>query len=116
MIHKAFRETLGETATQLGSENSPGRLRFDFPSPKPVPASVLNDVEQRVNEVLISDLGVSAQLMSQDQARAMGAMALFGEKYGDVVRVVSVGDWAHELCGGTHAQRSAQLGVIKFLS
>ena len=63
LIHKAFRETLGETATQLGSENSPGRLRFDFPSPKPVPASVLNDVEQRVNEVLISDLGVSAQLM-----------------------------------------------------
>ncbi|MDA2977858.1 MAG: alanine--tRNA ligase, partial [Actinomycetota bacterium] len=116
LIHKAFRETLGETATQLGSENSPGRLRFDFPSPKPVPASVLNDVEQRVNEVLLSDLGVSAQLMSQDQARAMGAMALFGEKYGDVVRVVSVGDWAHELCGGTHAQRSAQLGVIKFLS
>ena len=116
LIHKAFREALGETATQLGSENSPGRLRFDFPSPKPVPQSVLNDVEERVNEVLLSDLGVSAQLMSQDQARAMGAMALFGEKYGDVVRVVSVGDWAHELCGGTHAQRSAQLGVIKFLS
>jgi alanyl-tRNA synthetase len=116
LIHKAFREALGETATQLGSENSPGRLRFDFPSPKPVPQSVLNDVEERVNEVLLSDLGVSAQLMSQDEARAMGAMALFGEKYGDVVRVVSVGDWAHELCGGTHAQRSAQLGVIKFLS
>ena len=116
LIHKAFREALGETATQLGSENSPGRLRFDFPSPKPVPQSVLNDVEERVNEVLLSDLGVSAQLMSQDQARALGAMALFGEKYGDVVRVVSVGDWAHELCGGTHAQRSAQLGVIKFLS
>ena len=116
LIHKAFREALGETATQLGSENSPGRLRFDFPSPKPVPQSVLNDVEERVNEVLLSDLGVSAQLMSQDQARSMGAMALFGEKYGDVVRVVSVGDWAHELCGGTHAQRSAQLGVIKFLS
>lgn len=116
LIHKAFREALGETATQLGSENSPGRLRFDFPSPKPVPQSVLNDVEERVNEVLLSDLGVSAQLMSQDQARAIGAMALFGEKYGDVVRVVSVGDWAHELCGGTHAQRSAQLGVVKFLS
>jgi len=115
LIHKAFREALGETATQLGSENSPGRLRFDFPSPKPVPLSVLNDVEARVNEVLLNDIGVSAQLMSQDQARSLGAMALFGEKYGDVVRVVSVGDWAHELCGGTHAQRSAQLGVIKFL-
>ncbi len=116
LIHKAFREALGDTATQLGSENSPGRLRFDFPSPKAVPASVLNDVENRVNEVLLNDLTVHAQLMSQDEARNLGAMALFGEKYGDVVRVVSVGDWAHELCGGTHAQRSAQLGVIKFLS
>lgn len=116
LIHKAFREALGETASQLGSENSPGRLRFDFPSPKAVPASVLNDVEARVNEVLLNDLTVSANLMSQDEARSMGAMALFGEKYGDVVRVVSVGDWAHELCGGTHAQRSAQLGLVKFLS
>lgn len=116
LIHKAFREALGETATQLGSENSPGRLRFDFPSPKPVPQSVLNDVEQRVNEVLLNDLNVSANLMSQNEAKAMGAMALFGEKYGDVVRVVSVGDWAHELCGGTHAKRSAQLGLVKFLS
>ena len=116
LIHKAFREFLGETATQLGSENSPGRLRFDFPSPKPVDQKVLQDVEQRVNEVLLNDLSVSANLMSQSEAKAMGAMALFGEKYGDVVRVISVGDWAHELCGGTHARRSAQLGLVKFLS
>ena len=69
-----------------------------------------------VNEVLLEDLSVSANLMSQADARAMGAMALFGEKYGDKVRVISVGDWAHELCGGTHAQRSGQLGVVTFLS
>ena len=116
MIHRAFREQLGETATQMGSENAPGRLRFDFPSPEPVSGSVLRDVEARVNEILIEDLDVNANVMTQDQARAMGAMALFGEKYGNEVRVVSVGDWAHELCGGTHAQRSGQLGVVSFLS
>ena len=116
MVHKAFREALGETATQMGSENSPGRFRFDFPSAGAVPTSVLNDVEQHVNEVLAQDLAVHAEIMSQEQARAAGAMALFGEKYGDRVRVVSVGDWAKELCGGTHAQRSGQVGLIKFLS
>jgi alanyl-tRNA synthetase len=116
LVHKAFREALGETATQMGSENSPGRFRFDFPSTSAVPASVLADVEARVNDVLAEDLAVRAEIMSQDQARAAGAMALFGEKYGDRVRVVSVGDWARELCGGTHAQRSGQVGVVKFLS
>jgi alanyl-tRNA synthetase len=116
LIHRAFRERLGDTATQMGSENAPGRLRFDFPSPTPVAGSVMQEVEQRVNEVLLEDLAVTANVMSQADARAMGAMALFGEKYGDKVRVVSVGDWAHELCGGTHAQRSGQLGVVTFLS
>lgn len=116
MVHKAFREALGETATQAGSENAPGRFRFDFPSTTAVPTSVLNDVESRVNELLIADLQVSAEVMSQDAARAMGATALFGEKYGDQVRVVSVGDWAKELCGGTHVSRSGQLGLIKLLS
>lgn len=116
MIHKAFREMLGDTATQMGSENAPGRLRFDFPSPGPVPETVLADAEALVNDVLQDDLTVSAAQMSQDEAVALGAMALFGEKYGDVVRVVSVGDWAHELCGGTHARTSGQLGVVKFLS
>jgi len=116
MVHKAFREALGETATQAGSENAPGRFRFDFPSTSAVPTSVLNDVESRVNELLIADLQVSAQVMTQDAARAMGATALFGEKYGDQVRVVSVGDWAKELCGGTHVSRSGQLGLVKLLS
>ena len=116
MVHKAFREILGETATQAGSENSPGRFRFDFPATGSVPASVLNDVEARVNELLLDNLEVTAESMSQAKAKELGAMALFGEKYGDVVRVVSVGDWARELCGGTHVARSGQLGLIKLLS
>ena len=115
LVHKAFRQALGETATQAGSENAPGRFRFDFASPSAVPPSVMTDVEQEVNEVLAADLDVRAEVMTQDQARAAGAMALFGEKYGDEVRVVSVGDWARELCGGTHAQRSGQLGLVKIL-
>jgi alanyl-tRNA synthetase len=115
MVHKAFREALGETATQAGSENSPGRFRFDFAASGAVPRSVLADVEARVNDVLIADLEVHAEIMSQQEAVAAGAMALFGEKYGDRVRVVSVGDWARELCGGTHARRSGQLGVVKLL-
>jgi alanyl-tRNA synthetase len=115
MVHKAMREALGETATQAGSENSPGRFRFDFPNPGAVPVSVLDDVEQRVNEILINDLEVGATLMPLDEARASGAMALFGEKYGDVVRVVNVGDWTRELCGGTHAGTTGQLGVVKLL-
>jgi alanyl-tRNA synthetase len=116
LVHRAFREYLGETATQMGSENAPGRLRFDFPSNGPVGDVVLRDVEARVNDVLAADLEVMAQVMTIDEARYFGAMALFGEKYGSEVRVISVGDWAHELCGGTHAQRSGQLGVVTFLS
>jgi len=115
MVHKAFREILGETATQAGSENSPGRFRFDFPATGAVSASVLDDVESRVNTLLLDNLEVTAESMSQTQAKEIGAMALFGEKYGDVVRVVSVGDWARELCGGTHVERSGQLGVVKLL-
>ena len=115
MVHKAFRETLGDTATQAGSENAPGRFRFDFAATAAVPQSVLADVEARVNDLVLADLGVHAEVMTQSEALAEGAIALFGEKYGDEVRVVSVGDWAKELCGGTHAGRSGQLGVIKLL-
>jgi alanyl-tRNA synthetase len=115
MVHRAFRQLLGETATQAGSENAPGRFRFDFAHPQAVPHSVLADAEQLVNAVLIDDLAVTAQVMSQPEATAMGAMALFGEKYGDRVRVVSVGDWAHELCGGTHVPNTGRLGLVKLL-
>ena len=116
MVHKAFREVLGETATQAGSENSPGRFRFDFPATGAVSDAALDQVESRVNTLLLDNLEVTAQSMSQAEAKAIGAMALFGEKYGDTVRVVSVGDWARELCGGTHVSRSGQLGVVKLLS
>ena len=115
LVHRAFRDALGETATQAGSENAPGRFRFDFSATAAVPPSVLADVEHQVNEVLAADLDVNAEVMTQEQARAVGAMALFGEKYGAQVRVVSVGDWARELCGGTHARRSGQLGLVKIL-
>ncbi|OJF12248.1 alanine--tRNA ligase [Couchioplanes caeruleus] len=116
LIHQTMRAFLGESATQAGSLNAPGRLRFDFNTPGAVPASVLHDVEQQVNEVLLRDLEVHAFITSQEEARRLGAMALFGEKYGDEVRVVEVGDYARELCGGTHVARSGQLGLVKILT
>jgi alanyl-tRNA synthetase len=116
LVHQTMRNFLGESATQAGSLNAPGRLRFDFNTPGAVPPSVLHDVEQQVNEVLLRDLSVHAFITSQEEARKLGAMALFGEKYGDEVRVVEVGDYARELCGGTHVERSSQLGLVKILS
>ena len=116
LIHQTMRHFLGESATQAGSLNAPGRLRFDFNTPGAVSPAVLRDVEQQVNEVLLRDLEVHAFITSQEEARRLGAMALFGEKYGDEVRVVEVGDYARELCGGTHVARSGQLGLVKILS
>ncbi|HTW18585.1 MAG TPA: alanine--tRNA ligase [Mycobacteriales bacterium] len=115
LVHEAIRRALGEQATQAGSLNDAGRFRFDFNSPASVPDSVLADVEAEVNDVLLADLAVRAFVTTQDEARRIGALALFGEKYGDAVRVVEVGDYARELCGGTHAMRSAQLGMVKLL-
>ncbi|HEX7993322.1 MAG TPA: alanine--tRNA ligase [Streptosporangiaceae bacterium] len=115
LVHRAFRGALGESAAQAGSENSPGRFRFDFTSIGAVPPAVLADAEDEVNEVLINDLDVRAFHTSISEARAMGALALFGEKYGEQVRVVEVGDYSRELCGGTHVVRSGQLGLVKIL-
>ncbi|GLW66997.1 alanine--tRNA ligase [Actinomadura rubrobrunea] len=115
MVHAGFRRALGESAAQAGSENSPGRFRFDFTAAGAVPPSVLRDVEEEVNAVLADDLDVRAFHTSLDEARAMGALALFGEKYGDEVRVVEIGDYSRELCGGTHVHRSGQLGLVKIL-
>jgi alanyl-tRNA synthetase len=115
LVHRAFRGALGESAAQAGSENSPGRFRFDFTASGAVPPSVLRDAEDEVNQVLITDLDVRAFHTSIDEARAMGALALFGEKYGERVRVVEVGDYSRELCGGTHVARSGQLGLVKIL-
>ncbi len=115
LVHQTMRNFLGESATQAGSLNAPGRLRFDFNTPGAVTPTVLTDVEQQINEVLMADLEVRAFITSMEDARKLGAMALFGEKYGDEVRVVEVGDYARELCGGTHAARSGQLGLVKIL-
>ncbi|HZE32004.1 MAG TPA: alanine--tRNA ligase [Actinoallomurus sp.] len=115
MVHRGFRNALGESAAQAGSENAPGRFRFDFTAAGAVPPSVLRDVEDEVNATLIDDLGVHASVHSIDEARKMGALALFGEKYGSEVRVVEIGDYSRELCGGTHVARSGQLGLIKVL-
>jgi alanyl-tRNA synthetase len=115
LVHRAIRGALGEAAAQAGSENAPGRLRFDFTAAGAVPPSALRDVEDEVNSVLINDLDVRAFVTPIEEARAIGAVALFGEKYGDQVRVVEVGDYSRELCGGTHVARSGQLGLIKIL-
>ncbi|MFL6240739.1 MAG: alanine--tRNA ligase [Actinomycetes bacterium] len=115
LVHAGIRRALGEQATQAGSQNAPGRFRFDFNHTSSVPEPVLRDVEAEVNAVLLDDYEVQAFLTSLQQARDIGAVALFGEKYGDEVRVVEVGDYSRELCGGTHAARSGQLGVITLL-
>ncbi|GAA1894880.1 alanine--tRNA ligase [Streptomyces sodiiphilus] len=115
LTHQALRDALGPTAAQAGSENAPGRFRFDFGSPAPVPTAVLTDVEQQINEVLGRELDVTAEVMSMEEARRQGAIAEFGEKYGDRVRVVTIGDFSKELCGGTHVHNTAQLGLVKLL-
>jgi len=115
LTHQALRNALGPGAGQAGSENSPGRFRFDFTATGAVPPAVLADVEDEINNVLIGDLAVRAEIMSQDEALKTGAIAMFGEKYGDEVRVVSIGDYSRELCGGTHVRRSGELGLVKLL-
>ena len=115
MVHQALRDELGDTATQAGSENSPGRLRFDFKSLQSVPAAAMAEIEARINGVLLEDLPVTADIMALDAAKRLGAMALFGEKYGERVRVVSIGEWSRELCVGTHTPRVGQIGVVKLL-
>jgi alanyl-tRNA synthetase len=115
LTHQALRDALGPTAAQAGSENSPGRFRFDFGSPTAVPGSVLSDVEQKINEVLARELDVTAEILPIAEARRQGAIAEFGEKYGEQVRVVTIGDYSKELCGGTHVGNTAQLGLVKLL-
>ena len=116
LIHKALQETLGKDSTQAGSENAPSRVRFDFRRAQGVPASAMAEIEERVNLRLQENLEVTDVVTSLDEARAMGAMALFGEKYGERVRVVSIGqDWSRELCAGTHVASSGELGLVTLL-
>ncbi|MBD0739715.1 alanine--tRNA ligase [Streptomyces sp. CBMA29] len=115
LTHQALRDALGPTAAQAGSENAPGRFRFDFGSPAAVPGAVLTDVEQKINEVLARELDVTAEVLPIAEAKKQGAIAEFGEKYGERVRVVTIGDFSKELCGGTHVHNTAQLGLVKLL-
>ncbi|PBC04969.1 alanine--tRNA ligase [Mesorhizobium sp. WSM3860] len=126
LIHEALREVLGTHVAQKGSLVAPDRLRFDISHNKPISAEELEDVERMANEIVVQNSPVTTRLMSVDDAIAEGAMALFGEKYGDEVRVVSMGTGLHgakanrpysvELCGGTHVRSTGDIGLVRILS
>ena len=112
-MHAALRQVLGPAALQAGSDNTPGYLRFDFAWRSGLSTATRSEIEEVANVAIRDDLPVSARVMPIAEARAIGAMALFGEKYGDEVRVVEIGgDWSRELCGGTHVAHSAQIGAL----
>ncbi len=126
LLHEALRETLGTHVAQKGSLVAPDRLRFDFSHPKPISAAEIEAVEAMANEIVVQNAPVTTRLMSVDDAIAEGAMALFGEKYGDEVRVVSMGTGVHgakagrpysvELCGGTHVGATGDIGLVRVVS
>ncbi|MFJ9778523.1 alanine--tRNA ligase [Amycolatopsis sp. NPDC101161] len=116
LVHAAVRGAYGKRAAQAGSLNSPGRMRFDFTTPGSVSADVLTEVEQEVNDYLQTNVEVQSYTTTKDKALELGAVALFGEKYGNDVRVVDMGDYSRELCGGTHVERIGQLGLVKLVS
>lgn len=116
LLHKALKETLGEHVNQAGSLVEPQRLRFDFSHLGSISPEELTEIERRVNEQIWNALPVRTSLKPIDEAKAMGAMALFGEKYGDIVRVVQIGDYSLELCGGCHVTNSAEIGLFKIVS
>lgn len=116
LLHKALKETLGEHVNQAGSLVEPQRLRFDFSHLGSISPEELVEIERRVNEQIWNSLNVLIELKPIDEAKAMGAMALFGEKYGDVVRVVQVGGYSLELCGGCHVNNTSEIGLFKLVS
>ena len=123
LLHEALRLVLGDHVAQKGSLVSPDRLRFDISHPKPISAEELERVEDIANDIVLQNAPVTTRLMAQDDAIASGARALFGEKYGDEVRVVAMGEptgntmgWSVELCGGTHVKRTGDIGLISVVS
>jgi alanyl-tRNA synthetase len=123
LLHEALRQVLGDHVAQKGSLVAPDRLRFDFSHPKPMSAEEIERVEDMANDYVLQNSPVVTRLMALDDARASGARALFGEKYGDEVRVVAMGEgggntlgWSVELCGGTHVRRTGDIGLITLVS
>lgn len=116
MLQAALREVLGGQVNQAGSLVLPDRLRFDFTWPEPLSAKQLSAVEEAVNREILHALPVNITEMPLEEAKKSGAMALFGEKYGAVVRVVSVGHFSKELCGGSHVANSGELGSFRIIS
>jgi alanyl-tRNA synthetase len=121
LLHEALRQVLGDHVAQKGSLVAPERLRFDFAHPKPMSAAEIERVEDIANDIVIQNSPVTTRLMAVDDAIASGARALFGEKYGDEVRVVAMGEggnamgWSVELCGGTHVRRTGDIGLISVI-
>ena len=123
LLHEALRQVLGDHVAQKGSLVAPDRLRFDFSHPKPITPAELERVEDIANDIVLQNAPVTTRLMALEDARASGARALFGEKYGDEVRVVAMGEgsgntlgWSVELCGGTHVKRTGDIGLISGLT
>lgn len=116
LLHKALKEVLGDHANQAGSLVEPDRLRFDFTHFSPLSPEEFRKIEQIVNQAILADLPIEVFETSLDEAKAMGAAALFDEKYGEKVRVVKMGDFSLELCGGTHLDSTARIGMFKLLS
>ncbi len=116
LLHKVLKEMLGDHVNQAGSLVAQDRLRFDYTHFEAVTSETLREIERRVNEAILSDYTVNTDVLNIDEAIKSGATALFDEKYDDVVRVVSVGDFSKELCGGTHIDETAKIGMFKIVS